>query len=85
MAETVRFQHFQVLTKEDGSLHELGRGAMGITYKAFDTKPALSRRAQGHQIRLSQQRNGQAAVFARGPRGCGAQASECGDRFPPGP
>ncbi|MGA7392147.1 MAG: protein kinase [Terrimicrobiaceae bacterium] len=37
MAETVRFQHFQVLTKEDGSLHELGRGAMGITYKAFDT------------------------------------------------
>jgi serine/threonine protein kinase/TPR repeat protein len=37
MAETVRFQHFQVLTREDGSLHELGRGAMGITYKAFDT------------------------------------------------
>ena len=37
MAETVRFQHFEVLRKEDGSLYELGRGAMGITYKAFDT------------------------------------------------
>jgi serine/threonine protein kinase len=37
MAETVRFQHFQVMTKEDGSLYELGHGAMGITYKAFDT------------------------------------------------
>lgn len=37
MAEPVRFQHFEVLRKEDGSLYELGRGAMGITYKAFDT------------------------------------------------
>ncbi len=37
MAETSRFQHFEVLRKEDGSLYELGRGAMGITYKAFDT------------------------------------------------
>lgn len=37
MAETVRFQHFEVLKNGDGSLFELGRGAMGITYKAFDT------------------------------------------------
>jgi serine/threonine protein kinase len=37
MAETLRFQHFEVLTREDGSLYELGHGAMGITYKAFDT------------------------------------------------
>ena len=37
MADTVRFQHFELLRREDGSLYELGRGAMGITYKAFDT------------------------------------------------
>ena len=37
MAETITFDHYTVLTRDDGSLYELGRGAMGITYKAFDT------------------------------------------------
>jgi serine/threonine protein kinase/TPR repeat protein len=37
MTDAVRFDHYEVLTRDDGSLYELGRGAMGVTYKALDT------------------------------------------------
>jgi Protein kinase domain len=36
-ANAERFDHYQVATHTDGSLVELGRGAMGITFKAVDT------------------------------------------------
>jgi serine/threonine protein kinase/formylglycine-generating enzyme required for sulfatase activity len=37
MSQPEKFEHYQLLKNEDGSSMELGRGAMGITYKAFDT------------------------------------------------
>ena len=32
----LRFEHYKLVTSEDGTPIELGRGAMGVTYKAFD-------------------------------------------------
>ena len=32
-----RFDHYELAPAKDGAFDELGRGAMGITYKAFDT------------------------------------------------
>jgi hypothetical protein len=33
-----RFEHYKLLTDEDGKPIELGRGAMGVTYKAVDMR-----------------------------------------------
>ena len=40
-----RFEHYELVTGADGRPVELGRGAMGVTYKAFRHRPALRKAA----------------------------------------
>ncbi len=37
----LRFGHYRVLQREDGTPHELGSGSMGVTYKAVDERLKL--------------------------------------------
>ena len=70
-----RFEHYEVLVSEDGKPIELGRGAMGVTYKAFDvdlhcpvTLKVLSERYLGDEsARLRFLREARAAASVRHP------------------
>ena len=48
-----RFEHYELVTGEDGKPVELGRGAMGVTYKAFDVDLLLPGGIKSHQRAIS--------------------------------
>jgi len=68
-----RFGHYELVTGEDGKALELGRGAMGVTYKAFDvdlrcpvTLKVISERYLGDELaRLRFLREARAAARLR--------------------
>src|SRR6476619_1163521 len=70
-----RFQHYEVVVSEDGKLVELGHGAMGVTYKAFDidlrcpvTLKVISEKYLGDEsARLRFVREARAAASVRHP------------------
>ncbi len=70
-----RFEHYELVTGEDGKPVELGRGAMGVTYKAFDvdlhcpvTLKVISERYLGDEsARLRFLREARAAASLRHP------------------
>ncbi len=70
-----RFEHYELVKGEDGKPVELGRGAMGVTYKAFDvdlhcpvTLKVISERYLGDEsARLRFLREARAAASVRHP------------------
>jgi serine/threonine protein kinase/tetratricopeptide (TPR) repeat protein len=70
-----RFDHYELMTGEDGKPLELGRGGMGVTYKAFDinlhcqvTVKIISERYLGDEsARLRFLREARAAASVRHP------------------
>jgi hypothetical protein len=70
-----RFEHYELVMGEDGKPVELGRGAMGITYKAFDvdlhcpvTLKVISERYLGDEsVQLRFLREARAAASVRHP------------------
>ena len=70
-----RFEHYELVTGQDGKPVELGRGAMGVTYKAFDvnlrcpvTLKVISQRYLGDEsARLRFLREARAAASVRHP------------------
>ena len=72
---TQRFEHYELVKGDDGNPVELGRGAMGVTYKAFDvdlhcpvTLKVISERYLGDEsARLRFLREARAAASVRHP------------------
>src|ERR1700736_1149973 len=70
-----RLEHYELVTGEDGKPVELGRGAMGVTYKAFDvdlrcpvTLKVISEKYLGEEsARLRFLREARAAASVRHP------------------
>src|ERR1700674_4143304 len=70
-----RFEHYELVTGEDGKLVELGRGAMCVTYKAFDVdlhcpvtlKVISARYINDESARLRFLREARAAASVRHP------------------
>jgi hypothetical protein len=70
-----RFEHYEVMLDENGRPLELGRGAMGVTYKAFDvnlrypvTLKVINERFMGDEsMRLRLLREARAAASVRHP------------------
>src|SRR5208337_3353585 len=70
-----RFEHYELVKSEDGKPVELGRGAMGVTYKAFDVdlhcpvtlKVINARYLNDESARLRFLREARAAASVRHP------------------
>ena len=79
-----RFGHYELTTGADGKPVELGRGAMGITYKAVDVDLHCPVTLKVISEKICRRRIGAASFSTRSPRGRKGAPSECGCGLPPG-
>jgi hypothetical protein len=60
-----RFEHYELLTGQNGKPVELGRGAMGVTYKAFETRKPQPEKLAPEKISVARLPVTGADVFGR--------------------
>jgi hypothetical protein len=69
---TLRFEHYELVTGEDGKPIEQGRGAMGVTYKAYDIDCSVQWRwkSSASDISVTNRRNFVFCARRARRRGC---------------
>ena len=78
-----RLGNYRIERHDDGSLWELGRGAMGVTYRALDTSLRRAGRTQAHRFGMGETRSGSTrTVHARSTDGRIFAASKYRDGLP---
>jgi serine/threonine protein kinase/Tfp pilus assembly protein PilF len=90
VSSELRFEHYRVLHNQDGTATELGHGAMGVTYKAFDVhlqcpvalKIINARFIGDESARLRFVREARAAASVRHPNVASVfHLGKCGDSY----
>jgi hypothetical protein len=78
-----RFEHYELVTDESGKPVELGRGAMGVTYKAFDVDLHCLVALKVISEKYIGDESARLRFFARSPRGGQLASSKHCFGFPP--
>jgi hypothetical protein len=82
---THRFENYELMLDREGRPIELGRGAMGVTYKALDVDLRCPVTLKVISERYLSEESARLRFFARGARSSQRSSSKCCLSIPPGP